>query len=53
MNKQECIDFLKKEARNLFYREIELKKRRRQIEKQLNQLLDEQALERAKQGRVI
>ena len=48
MNKKEYIAHLKAEAQMLFRMESELHARREQIEKQLNQLQDEQAIKRAK-----
>ena len=50
MERKEQKEFMKEQIRFLFNQEIELKKRRNEIETKLEQMEDEDALERAKGG---
>lgn len=51
MTRTEHIETLTKQIRNLFHQEVELRKRRRILESTLNELKDQEAIERASRGR--
>ena len=51
MTRKEHIDLLTKHIRALWSEEMERRKRRHGLEKQLNELKDQEAMERASKGR--